>query len=225
MPAYIGDTAIGAAYVGDTAASAIYLGDTQVWSATVPISFVDGAEAAAATVTIPTHQVGDLLLIVALRPNASTPSLPAGWTSLAAPTTTGKSYQVGYKIATATNDASGTWTNAAVTQVFIYRNAGVPGTPTVNLGAATAGNETFPALTLSTLSGTSWCFRYIYGNTGSRAGSLAGYTVRGVSTISSNVANFDSNAGLTANPTADTTTGVSGTSANYIAISLELKSL
>ena len=72
------------------------------------ISYVSSTSANAATVTVSSVQVGDLIVVLAFRSNATIPSLPAGWTSLAI-----SGGRLGYKIATTAGAQSiGTWTNA-----------------------------------------------------------------------------------------------------------------
>jgi hypothetical protein len=131
----------------------------------VAISFVGSAGANAASVTIPAHSVGDLLIIVAYNPDAPTiPSLPAGWTSLATKnsTTFGVGARVGKKIATSTSDASGTWTNADQIAAAVYHESsggtlstGVVGTPTISAGPG--ADVVFPGIaSLTDADGTSW---------------------------------------------------------------------
>ena len=113
------------------------------------MSFVGGnANFSGATVTVPSHASGDLMVIVAASLSGSTvPSLPSGWTS--AHTATGDDgRRVGWKIATSTSDTSGTWTNAAYCTVAVWRG------PTSVGACASAANEVshnapIPALTLT----------------------------------------------------------------------------
>ncbi len=108
----------------------------------LPVEYVGSANAASTTITIPTHQAGDLIWILAGRNNATAPSLPAGWTNLYSGGPGGaQSTRVGYKIAASGSETSGTWTNATGLICVVYRNAQV-GVHAVN--AAT--NTTYPAL-------------------------------------------------------------------------------
>lgn len=96
-----------------------------------PIQFVgSGASTGATTITIPTHQTGDIIVIAAFRETAETvPDLPAGYTSLATTSTAGltMSSRVGYKVATSASETSGTWTNANALGVAVYRDVRVTG--------------------------------------------------------------------------------------------------
>ena len=105
---------------------------------------VGSAIADGASVTIPAHQAGDLLVIFAARFDSTTiPTLPSGWTSAATETGTSRAGRVGYRVATGSGTTSGTWTGAQTTLVWVLRDHGGIGAAAV--GAAT----TLPALTLT----------------------------------------------------------------------------
>jgi hypothetical protein len=105
---------------------------------------VGSAIADGASVTIPAHQAGDLLVIFANRFDSTTiPTLPSGWTSAATKTGTSRAGRVGYRVATGSGTTSGTWTGAQTTLVWVLRDHGGIGAAAV--GAAT----TLPALTLT----------------------------------------------------------------------------
>ena len=105
---------------------------------------VGSAIADGASVTIPAHQAGDLLVIFAARFDSTTiPTLPSGWTSAATQTGTDRAGRVGYRVATGSGTTSGTWTGAQTTLVWVLRDHGGIGAAAV--GAAT----TLPALTLT----------------------------------------------------------------------------
>jgi len=123
------------------------------------ITFVAATSASGVSVTIPTHNVGDLLVIYAYRDgNNAAPTVPtgSGWTSIA---TTGgannNSSALAYKIATG-GDVSGTWTNATQVIVHVYR--GVAASP-IGANAFQSGNSntvTYSALTMSVTNSSSW---------------------------------------------------------------------
>ena len=105
---------------------------------------VGSAIADGASVTIPAHQAGDLLVIFANRFDSTTiPTLPSGWTSAATKTGTSRAGRVGYRVATGSGTTSGTWTGAQTTLVWVLRDHGGIGAAAVD--AAT----TLPALTLT----------------------------------------------------------------------------
>lgn len=104
------------------------------------ISRIGSGGAEADNVTIPAgHQAGDFLLIYAFRDGSITsPSLPAGWTNIAAASGgTAVASRFGYKIAISDTDTSGTWTNATEIICVVYR-----GTSTSKTPAALPGNQT-----------------------------------------------------------------------------------
>jgi hypothetical protein len=87
------------------------------------IEYVGAAVANADTVTMPSHQSGDLILAMGYRHNNnSAPTLPSGW--LGGETQTGATNGVvyGWKIATSSSETSGTWTNATQLAVAVYRS-------------------------------------------------------------------------------------------------------
>lgn len=88
------------------------------------ISRVGSGSAQATTISIPTHAIGDLIIISAGRNNTTTPTIPSGWVSQASASVSGLSHIVGWKIAKTTSETSGTWTNAAVLHVAVYRGSG-----------------------------------------------------------------------------------------------------
>ena len=128
------------------------------------ITYIGSATAAATTVTLPTHQAGDLILIFAFRDgNFIPPSLPSGYTSKTI-TNSGDydqaAMRLGYKIAASSSETSGTWTNATQLVCHIYRGAdqttplgGSGFTRRTSEGTSTAS---YPTLTLTVSDGTSW---------------------------------------------------------------------
>lgn len=119
--------------------------------------------ASATTVTIPTHQAGDLILIWAVRgASATAPSLPSGYTPIATAsvsTSVAVSGRLGYKIATSTSDTSGTWTNASEICCHVYRPSSghTAGIGQVTTATATSTTISFPGFTLAdSTSSNSW---------------------------------------------------------------------
>jgi hypothetical protein len=119
------------------------------------ISHIGSAAAAAASVTLPAHQPGDLIIVFAARSAGAAPetvpSLPTGWTSIGTSQRDFWATRVGYKVATSSSETTGTWTNAVRIAALVYRGTD----PTAPIGAtATAGSTsgnvaTYPALALS----------------------------------------------------------------------------
>jgi hypothetical protein len=125
------------------------------------ISFVGAQGAAAATVTIPAHQVGDMILIFAFRDGSTTaPTTPTAggtvptWTLISSTGANNCSANFRYAVATATTTTSGTWTNATEIICLVYRGAKLVGVNGAANGASTI--ISYPALTLQRTEGSSW---------------------------------------------------------------------
>ena len=90
------------------------------------ISFVGAASAQATSVTLPTHQAGDLLILWAWRYGSFiSPTIPAGWAVALIGTgsaTADRTLLTCYKIAASSSETSGTWTNATVVTCAVYRD-------------------------------------------------------------------------------------------------------
>ena len=123
------------------------------------LAFVGDAQAAAATVNLPSGwQPGDIAVAYAYRNGSNAPpTVPSGWTSITA--TTGantNSRAIGWRSLQAGDTSTGTWTNATDIAVTILR-----GQASVPIGAFASGGAntttlTMPALTLTKTDGTSW---------------------------------------------------------------------
>lgn len=103
----------------------------------------------AATVTIPAHQAGDLIIIWAFRDGSTTnPTVAAGYTTITVTTDgTTCSISMGWKIAASNAETSGTWTNATSTAAFVFR--GASGVSTNFSTATTGATQTWNAVTLT----------------------------------------------------------------------------
>lgn len=122
------------------------------------ITFVGSAIAASSSVTIPAHQAGDLLIIHAVD-DATVPTLPSGWTNITSGSgSSNADSRIGYKIAANSGTASGTWTNASITSVSVFR--GVDQADPIGASATNTPGSSFaiPGLTLEVTDGTSWVF-------------------------------------------------------------------
>ena len=121
------------------------------------------------TCTTITHVVGDLLVVAAFRATTGTPSLGTGFQSIITKTGTTSSMRVGFKIATATNDSFGTWTNATATVCHVYRSGLYATGGSLYIGASASAAQTtntinFPALTLTHGDTTSWVLGFVGAN-------------------------------------------------------------
>ena len=158
----------------------------------------------ATTISIPTHQVGDLICIATFRVNATAPSLASGYTNLANWTGSTRSARIGYKIATTNSETSGTWTNAKRIAVVVYRNAAAPTL------VATAATNSYPAL--SGFSTDAWLWR-MGGGSDTALSNPSGFTARqeGGSFSQGRLEVFDTNGPYGATSiSAETFTGPSG---------------
>ncbi len=113
------------------------------------ISRVGSASAQATTITIPTHQSGDLILICAGRNNTTAPTIPSGWIVMSGAGVSGHSSSTGWKLAKSSSETSGTWTNAVVLHSAVYRGStGILAiSSSVGPGAATATTMPYNAQT------------------------------------------------------------------------------
>lgn len=86
-------------------------------------SFVSAAAAEANSVSMPSHQAGDLLVMWAYRASSATRIVaPAGWWYVTMRANVLQSAILCYKIATSSSEVSGTWTNAEMVEVAVYRD-------------------------------------------------------------------------------------------------------
>lgn len=112
------------------------------------ISRVGSGSAQANTIAIPTHQIGDLIVVTANRNNSTPATVPSGWVNLGASGGSGVSNATGWKIAKTTTETSGTWTNASAIHVAVYRaDTGLLAVGTAIAGTnAASATVTYPAL-------------------------------------------------------------------------------
>lgn len=125
------------------------------------ISRIGSAKAEATSITTPVHAIGDIIVIAAFRDGSTTaPSLGAGYTNINTGGDTASSMRVGYKIATATNDASGTWTNATEIIAVVYRGQNATPIGDSDPFGGTGTTVTYGALTLVATDGSSWALGF-----------------------------------------------------------------
>jgi hypothetical protein len=127
---------------------------------------IGAAQAAAATsVTIPTHRVGDLIVIAAYRDGSTTtPTKPAAsgtvpaWVDITNNTGANtNSMRTAYFIATAVNHTSGAWANATGMVAVVVENfrLGAPIGASSESGSTASGSATAPVITLQDATGNS----------------------------------------------------------------------
>ena len=104
------------------------------------MEFVDGTVIHADSGTLPDHQAGDLLIVLAVKwdSGSPTPTVPSGWTQLASATGTFRRV-IGYRIAAVDGSDSSTslWANADDLYIAVYRFA-TPGAAASNASSSNA---------------------------------------------------------------------------------------
>jgi hypothetical protein len=119
------------------------------------VAFVAAASAEATSLTLPTHQAGDLLVMFAFRAANSVATTPVGWAAMRADTQTTRGFSLAYKIATSSSETSGTWTNASMLTCATFRddaNIIVLGGTSISSGGTTTVN--YGALSVKTVANT-----------------------------------------------------------------------
>jgi hypothetical protein len=191
-----------------------------------------GAATGTTTCTVPTHSIGDLIVISAFRSGSVTaPTLGAGYTSI----TTGTSANLcrpnlAYKVATATNDSSGTWTNATALTCVVYTSDQIASGGAIGVGGFGISNGatntlTYNTLTMTDTSGTSWVAGFVGHKSTDQA--LSTHAPTGMTAITGSsltntaaVCAYDTNAGVTS--WASTNVTVTGTAAGWDTQTLEI---
>lgn len=146
------------------------------------ISFIASAGFSATSGTVPTHVAGDLIVITAYRTATTAPSLGSGYTAVDNTSGNANSIRVGYKWATSTSDASGTWTNATGIIISVYRNVAGIGVVDATTHAAATTVSLASLGTFKNGNGESWVVA-AYGSTAASTGVPTGFTSRGTQTI------------------------------------------
>jgi hypothetical protein len=122
---------------------------------------VAGAEAT--SLTIPAHQVGDLIILAVYRIGSTVaPTKPSErWRLRAGPTgANSMSRTLAFKWAESTSEVTGTWTNATILQCGVYRSSSglvVPG-QLASVINASSSSLAFGALSYFDDLGASWAF-------------------------------------------------------------------
>jgi len=90
-------------------------------------AFITSASAEATSLTLPAHQAGDVLVMIAVRTGTSSyATVPAGWNityNRAIGSAPARSMIFAWKVATSSSETSGTWTNANLLTCAVYRHA------------------------------------------------------------------------------------------------------
>jgi hypothetical protein len=199
----------------------------------VAISFIGAAAANGTSVTIPTHQAGDLLVLFAYREtSAIMPTYQNGWYALANPPLANPGSSRGsihYKHAASSSEVSGTWTSATQMVVAVYRSPNVMalGRNQANAGTAGSGDViTYGAITSpSTPDGDKWIVSFAAHRANDTdintapSGLTHRASIAGVSAGEAVI--FDTN-GAVSGWSSTTYTLTSGTSNNWYVLAIEL---
>lgn len=178
--------------------------------------------AESSSVTIPAHQVGDLIIVWAWVESTTNPTIAAGWTTITSTTDgTTCSISMGWKIATSAAETSGTWTGATSMGAAVYRGAY---TVSANFSTATTGaTQTWNAVTLT--GKKSWLVGFIGHrsiNTTTLTTPPTGFTnLASTLGATSDVALHDSNGVVVTNYATNTTTS-GGTNSGAITAIVEI---
>ena len=114
------------------------------------IQFVGAASAGSNTLTMPSHQAGDLIIGFGYNRDATTvPTLPSDFLSIATRSGDTQASVMAWKIAYSNAESFGTWTNADLVAVAIYRSTTHYLNPGRFSGNNTGGgNLNWPAFTM-----------------------------------------------------------------------------
>ena len=188
-----------------------------------------GTATGTTTWTVPAHAIGDIIVTFAFRTASATPpALAAGFTNIFTIVGTTSSARLSYRIATATNDAAGTSTNATATVGHVYRSSLISAGGSIAIGgsasthAAASLTVNFPALTLTNAAG-SWALGFAGVSNTSQTISTApsGMTNESLETAAaSQAAGFDTNGTVTSWSSTNATD--TGTAGNTCSCTLEL---
>lgn len=197
MAVYLGSTSLAGLKLRTTSVLSVYLGTNQVWSASTPVQFIGANASTSGSVTIPTHQVGDLIVLAAFDAQNTAPTKPTAggtvpdWVYIDnANTTSGQSCITTAQFkATATNTTSGSWTwgEQMIAVVLRGQNATTPIGGHASVGGRGV-NITAPAITLDHTDGTSILLHFhssAFLNGSGWSSAPAGYTRRVVAGPSS----------------------------------------
>lgn len=127
-----------------------------------PVVFKGANQSSTSSVTIPSHAVGDLILIYATAPfqNAIVKPSQGGtvpnWTTLYSQGYANEFYtHIGYAVATATNHTSGTWNPVYQMQCVVLSGQGISPIGAYNVVMEWSNTAIAPAVTMTKTDGTS----------------------------------------------------------------------
>jgi hypothetical protein len=198
------------------------------------VNITGTASAAATSVAIPAHAIGDLLMVFTRAASNTAPTKPTATGTVPnwnVPQTAGANTLAlasAWVVASAANHTTGAWTGASHICVLVLRPApgkklNVPANSTVGSGNNTQ-NIVYPALSLTAIDGTSWGIRCGTRGTAVTAVGTAptGWTAWVIQPAGAScLMSVHARSGLTVNPVADTV-ATAGTNAAYRAHTFEV---
>jgi hypothetical protein len=124
------------------------------------ISYVGAASDNGDTVTLPTHQAGDLIVLFVYRTTSSTAPTPVtGWLLKTSDSSGANALLVAFKIANSNSETAGTWTNATQIGAAVYRSDKILQLCRFSVFGATVGsggNVTYSAISPGTDVSDKW---------------------------------------------------------------------
>jgi hypothetical protein len=194
------------------------------------ISRVGSAVIESDSIAIPTHQVGDLILMFVYRIGSTlSPTIPSGWNMLTGPTGgSGTNRAIFCKWAQSTSETSGAWTNATFLHCQVYRSdAGlvIPG----GMGSAisTASSSlAFGVINLRDSTGPTWVAASAVINqtdTDIETPPTGLTFITGLVGTAGEIAAYDTDGGVTSFPATSRT--LSGTAGTTVRLHAELQEL
>lgn len=197
------------------------------------ISYISSTTVNATSITsMPTHAANDLLVMWAYRTGSTAAAtIPSGWTSIGSGSGGGgssNSYVLAWKTAASSAETSGTWTNATLLSLSVFRGQLISspiGAFTASTGLSSGTAIAIPALTLSSGDGSSWVAGFFghRSNLTAPTASASGDSLTRRSTLgtaSGTAAAYDTNGAVASYAGSSLT--ISATSSNYIPAAVEI---
>lgn len=146
---------------------------TKLMGANKILTFVSSATGVASIASMPAHQAGDFMVAFAAYSSvATTPTPPAGWSTLTTKngTSSGVGTVVAYKVAASGAETSGTWTNSHGLILCVYRNAESMTNARTTSSSASVTSVVYSGITTLAGPGTSFALGVVATKTGNTAG-------------------------------------------------------
>jgi hypothetical protein len=186
------------------------------------VHFIAASGVTATSMTLPTHQSGDIVVMFAYRSNNNTaPALPATWSGVGATGGNTNSSRLAYKFVTSGNTPSDTWTNATHLVAHVYREC-------ANVGGFAGSSQansttiTYPTVTMQNNNGRSIVVGFAGHRTASNVETApAGMVNRASAGAGPEVAGHDTETGVTGWSATNVTVNTSAASRSW---TLELRS-